>query len=233
MFRKNCTMYMTAALMNSLSLLWSGSALGQSLDVRNPAPLQSGVNEATVEDFVGPHYWYFTAERGSFSGTVKRMGSPGESIRAQISARVSYTTKQKDATLKSSVKGDVTTFSGTTKMTNRVSLVVDPGRAGLVRSACVYQVNVSGNVSFGQPSNKPEIVGTYMSMLDGYGLTKFNEDGTVICANGTKGKWTLFDAASKTYVVDLNNDHLSTKLVPARGLMDAAHVDIPFFKCEH
>ncbi|MFX5287162.1 hypothetical protein ABTC87_18430, partial [Acinetobacter baumannii] len=43
----------------TIGILVSGAQIGsaQSLKVQNPTTLSAGVNRATVDSFVGPHYW--------------------------------------------------------------------------------------------------------------------------------------------------------------------------------
>jgi hypothetical protein len=207
-------------------------ASAQSLDLKKPAPLEAGLNSGTADSMVGAHYWFFYAEPGSFSGTVTKLDSPGDAARAQLSAGISYAPKLPENTLVSKDSKDKTNFSGTVKTRSKVILKVDPGPAGLTRSACNYNVVVNGNVSFGQATSTPEIVGTYMGPGD-LNLTKFNPDGTFIAQTGIKGKWTLFDADTKTYAVDYNKSSLSLKLVPARGLTDAQNADVIIFKLLH
>ena len=37
----------------------------QSLDPKNPARLQPGVNGANIDAFMSPHYWTFVAKKGT------------------------------------------------------------------------------------------------------------------------------------------------------------------------
>jgi hypothetical protein len=119
------------------------------------------------------------------------------------------------------------------KSRDKVVMMIDPGRASLVRSACNYEIQVSGAVSFGAVSSAPAISGTYMAMINDYGLTKFKDDGTLVCDSGVQGKWTLFDKDTSTYVVDLAGAHMSLKLVQGRGLVDASNTDMVSFKQMH
>jgi hypothetical protein len=215
------------------SSLLSTPVFAQSLNVKKPAPLQSGPNSGTVDNTVGAHYWYFYAEPGSFSGTITRLSGPGESVRANISAGIAYAPKVPGNTLVSKDNGDKTNFSGTVKTRSKVILMLDPGGAGLVRAACNYNIVVTGNVAYGEPSSLPEIAGTYESMTNGLGLTKFLPDGTLITATGIKGTWTLFDADTKTYLVKVNDDSFNLKLIPAQGLVDANNTAIVSFKMLH
>lgn len=227
MLRKVLVISLLGALIAS-----SLPVVAQSLDVKKPAPLQAGINTATVDSMVGPHYWYFYADPGSFSGSLNRLGSPGDVIRAKLGLGVAFAPKLQFSVVSSKDKGDRTNFNGSVKKRDKVIVMVDPGRPGLVRSACNYELQVSGNVSFGDVASAPTIVGTYMAMLNNYGLTKFNEDGTVITALGTKGKWTLFDKDTQTYVVDLDKNRYSLKFISGRGLVDAAQNGLIVFTRE-
>lgn len=60
--RKTLHFPLSAALF--LSLI--GSATAQSLKVNAPAHLAAGVNHATVDSFVGDHYWDFYVNPGKF-----------------------------------------------------------------------------------------------------------------------------------------------------------------------
>ena len=42
----------------------AASAWAQSLKPQDPAPLQPGINQGTIDNFVGAHYWYFTGGPG-------------------------------------------------------------------------------------------------------------------------------------------------------------------------
>jgi hypothetical protein len=57
-------------------------AAGLSLKSQDPAPLQSGVNSGIVDNFVGPHYWYFVGGPGDVHVVVrfKSMGLFGNPI---------------------------------------------------------------------------------------------------------------------------------------------------------
>jgi len=215
------------------SSLLSTPAYAQSLNVKKPAPLQSGPNSGIVDNNVGAHYWYFYAEPGSFSGTITRLSSTGDSTRANISAGIAYAPKVPGNTLVSKDNGDKTNFSGTVKTRSKVILMLDPGPSGLVRATCNYNVVVTGNVAYGEASSVPEIAGTYENMTNGLGLTKFFPDGTFLASTGLKGTWTLFDADTKTYLVKINDDTVSLKFVPAQGLVEAENTAIVAFKMMH
>ena len=63
-------------------------AAAQSLKSQDPAPLQSGVNSGIVDNFVGPHYWYFVGGPGDVHVVVrfKSMGLFGNPIRTPLTA---------------------------------------------------------------------------------------------------------------------------------------------------
>jgi hypothetical protein len=111
-----------------------------------------------------------------------------------------------------------------------VVITIDPGPSGLVRAACNYELHAAGNVNFAAVASGDPVVGTYMSMRNDYGGTKFLADGTIVCASGAKGTWTLFDKNSQTYNLVIGNDRTTVQLVPARGLVDAASTDLVIFR---
>jgi hypothetical protein len=205
------------------SLLLSAPTFAQSLEIKKPAPLQPSINTGSCDDMTGPHYWYFIAEPGSFSGTVTRTGPVGDYIEAKLGAGIAYAPSTPGATkILTSDKGKVTNFSGSVKQRTKVMVMIDPGRAGLVRAAENYTISVGGNVAFGEASNLPEICHTYECMTYGLGLTKFNPDGTITCSKGGPGKWQLFDADTKTYILTVpNQPQIQVKYVPAYGFVDA------------
>jgi hypothetical protein len=214
------------------SLLLVGPAFAQSLDIKKPAPLQSGINSGTADAMVGAHYWYFYADPGSFIGNVVRTNAPGYSVPSPLGLGVAFAPKLQGSVVSSVDKGDTTNFSGSAKQRSRVLIVLNPGPAGLTRAARNYQLQVSGNVSFDGVSSKPPICGTYMGNGD-YGMTKFLEDGSIVCSTGLKGKWTLFDADTKTYVVDIEKNRLNLKVIPGRGLSGADDVNVLTFTLLH
>jgi len=211
-----------------LSLL-SHSALTQSLDPRNPAPLQPGENSGTVDNFVGNNYFYFTAGPGQSTITVSysSMSLLGNAQRSALNIELSDDKKSwtERRTISSMKQSSSTTMIGNLKVPTRLVLSVLPPSGGLVRMGGDYTVIATGAVKFDPPLSPTQlIVGTYtpMSVHDNEDTAaKFSPDGTLEFASGTTGKWKLFDADSHLYTVTFAQTRLSLKLIPGRGLVDA------------
>jgi hypothetical protein len=213
----------------------TGVASAQSLKAANPAPLQAGVNSGTVDNFIGTQYWYFIAHPGKVEVTVrfKAMTLLGNAQKTALTITM-YNSSQTWHTTKvlSSTDADaVATFTGTLKDTEKVIVSVEPPSGGLVRAGGDYQITVSGAVSYGTAhTNGDPVVGTYSSY---YGATKFQADGTIVCADGTTGTWKLFDAQNHIYSINIANLQYSEQLVPGRGLVDTADQTYVRFQAMH
>lgn len=207
----------------------------QSLKLETATPLKPGINHGTVDSFVGSHYWYFMVEPGKFhvvftwSGPKEMATIPGHPI-----AGMAFVGNNPTAHLKFVESPSSTVWDGSVDKPTKVVVEVDPVKSPLVRQTSDYVFNLSGSIGAGAPAgarpggNKPAIVGTYMSKVDGSGATKFLADGTVVASSGSSGKWTLFDADLGIYTVMLEGRRYSLKLVPARGLVSVADQNLAF-----
>lgn len=203
-------------------------AWAQSLNPNTPTPLQPGVNQSTVDNFVGTQYWYFMGGPGKTSVhvTFKSMSLLGNASKSAITVTLSdeKRTWATPKTLTSTSQPVEETFDGNLKAPTKVIVTVAPPSGGLVRMGGDYQIEVSGAVSFGAKSNEAPIVGMYKQM-SGYtsllGDCKFQADGTIKTTSGAKGTWELFDQASQTYVINIDGqDRHSLQLMPGRGLVE-------------
>jgi hypothetical protein len=72
--------------LGALCLMAATVARAQSLDSHNPAPLQPGDNNGTVDNFVGGNYFYLTGGPGSVTiiVTYKSMGLLGNAQRSSL-----------------------------------------------------------------------------------------------------------------------------------------------------
>lgn len=145
--------------------------LAQSLKPEAPAPLQPGVNKSTVDNFVGPHYWYFTGGPGQTrvhaqftSGGL--MGNPYK-VDMTFSLFDQGRTWRTNKVLTSEGKTVDYTFLGDLKKPTKVIVSVVPPSGGLVRAGGDYELEVSGAVAFGAQSTADPIVGVYKEM-NGY-----------------------------------------------------------------
>jgi hypothetical protein len=213
----------------SAMLVSVSSARAQSLRPQVPAPLQSGINSATIDNMVGTHYWSFTGGPGKTRIHVKYKSmtllgnsfSSTATITLSDAANTWHTTK----VLQSSDKPSECDFDGDLKAPTKLVLAIAPPSGGLVRMGGDYQVEATGAVSFAPKSTTDPVVGTY-NQMNGYttnfGMCKFLADGKIESTSGPSGKWKLFDEGSQTYVIDFDGqERHSLKLVPGQGLFDA------------
>jgi hypothetical protein len=215
--------FIAAALLFGAVLVPHADA--QSLDPNKPAPLQSGVNTGTADNMIGPQYWFFSGGPGNVKivARFKSMGLLGNPTPATITI-VLYDDKktwQTKVALSAQASFSEKTIPGKFDKKQKVILEIEPPPNGLVRSGGDYQLEITGAVEFAQPEKTgvDPIVRTY---LGGRGLCKFLPDGRVLAADGTEGRWKLFDADTKVYSITYPGfSPESVKLVPGRGLVDA------------
>jgi len=209
-------------------LAFSAPVCAQSLKPQDPAPLQPGINQGTVDNFVGSHYWYFMGGPGhtSVHAQFTPMSLLGNAHQSQITMTLSDAahTWHTDNVLSSDCKTVDYTFNGDLKAPTKVLVTVAPPTGGLVRSGGTYQLEVTGAVSFGQKSNADPVIGMYKQMA-GYtsllGDCKFLADGSIQTTSGANGNWKLFDKDTQTYVINIDGqDRHSLQYVPGRGLCD-------------
>lgn len=214
--------------LSAFLVLSTRAAGAQSLDPRSPAPLQSGDNTGTVDNFVGSNYFYLTGGPGAVTIVVSysSMSLLGNAQRSALNIELSDDEKSwtERRTVSSLKQSSSTTLVGNLKVPTRLILSIIPPSGGLVRAGGDYTVNATGAVKFDPPLNPTQlIVGTYtpMSVHDNEdSAAKFSPDGTLEFASGTMGKWKLFDANSRLYTVTFAQTRLSLKLIPGRGLVD-------------
>jgi hypothetical protein len=222
--------YRRAGLL-AVALLAVGAFLprlnAQSLDPNKPSPLQAGINKGTADNMVGPQYWFFTGGPGDVKVTArfKSMGFLGNTTNATIT--IILTDEKRTWKTSVPISGGAA-FSEKTipgKLDKKIKTIVEvvPPPNGLVRTGGDYQIEVTGAVEFSPVENTgvDPIVKTYVGS---HGLSKFMPDGRVVTADGTEGKWTLFDADTRAYSVNYPGyAPESLKLVPGRGLVDAGN----------
>jgi hypothetical protein len=217
------------------------TAIGQSLDARNPAPLQPGSNSGTVDNFVGSNYFTLTGGPGSVIITVSynSMSLLGNAQRSALNIELtddkhSWTERR---TISSMKQSSSTTMTGNLKVPTRLILSIIPPSGGLVRMGGDYTVTATGAAKFDPPLSPTQlIVGTYtpMSVHDNEdSAAKFSADGTLEFASGTRGRWKLFDASSMLYTVQFAQTRLSLKLIPGRGLVDSHDTTAIVFQRNH
>lgn len=220
---------MKLQLVCSLAIILSATSVwAQSLKPETPTPLQPGINEGTVDNFVGAQYWYFTGGPGHtrLHAQFKPMGLLGNAYQSQITVTLSDEnhTWNTPKILSSDSKIVDCTFDGDLKKPTKLLVCVAPPTGGLVRTGGNYQLEASGDVAFGQKSTADPVIGTYKQMA-GYtvllGASKFLADGTIQTASGASGNWKLFDKDTQTYVINMEGQsQLSLQYIPGRGLCD-------------
>jgi len=217
------------------------AALAQSLDARNPAPLQAGDNTGTVDNFVGSNYFYLTGGPGAVTITVSynSMSLLGNAQRSALNIELSDDKKTwtERRTITSMKQSSATTMTGNLKVATKLILSIIPPSGGLVRAGGDYTVSATGAAQFDPPLSPTQlIVGAYtpMSIHDNEdSAVKFSADGALEFASGTTGQWKLFDADSHLYTVTFANTRLSLKLIPGRGLVDAHDPTVIVFQRTH
>ncbi len=220
---------MKLVLVCCLAMALSVTAVGaQSLKPEAPSPLQPGINEGVVDNFVGPQYWYFTGDTGHtrLHAQFKPMGLLGNPYQSQITVTLSdeANTWHTSKVLSSDSKITDYTFDGDLKKPTKLLISVIPSPGGLVRTGGNYQLEATGAVSFAQKSTTDPIIGTYKQMA-GYtsllGASKFLPDGSIQTASGANGTWRLFDKGTQMYTINIEGQsQLSLQYVPGRGLCD-------------
>lgn len=212
-----------------LPLMQVNSADAQSLNFKTPTPLKSGVNRGLVDALVGPQYWTFTAQPGTnkVHVTFSAMGIYGTAPKTSVTFTMSdpANTWHTSKVVTSQGTPVDTTFEGTVKKPTKVIVSVVPPTNALLRVGGNYELEATGAVSFDSTeSATPPIVGVF-KQLSGYtkplGDCKFTADGRVVTTSGASGSWTLFDADSQVYVVNIDGEQRQAlKFVPGRGLLD-------------
>jgi hypothetical protein len=214
--------------LSALSAAYACPVPAQSLDMRNPAPLQPGDNTGTVDNFVGSNYFYLTGGPGAVTITVSynSMSLLGNAQRSALNIELSDDKKTwtERRTISSEKQSSSTKLVGNLKVPTKLILSIIPPSGGLVRAGGDYTVTATGATQFDPPLSPTQLIaGTYtpMSIHDNEdSACKFSADGALEFASGTTGKWKLFDANSLTYTVSFATTRLSLKLIPGRGLVD-------------
>jgi hypothetical protein len=218
-------------ILGTLSLLFltsfSPSALAQSLDPNRPAPLKAGINSSTVDNMVGAQYWYYLAGPGEVKVVIsyRSAGVLGAAMRSAITVSL-YDEKKtwiEKRTISSEKALSETSLNGKFDKQTKTVICVAPPPSGLVRSGGDYDIEVTGAVQFSSdPDDGQERLVTRTD-TGSHGATKFLPDGHVQTADGTEGRWKLFNRDSRIYtIVYPNYAPESVRYMPARGLVNAS-----------
>lgn len=214
----------------AISLFQTRPSAAQSLKLDAPAPLHKGNNQALIDSFVGDHYYYFFAEPGKFQVAFTFSGAQeGFNVGGKPSFAAAYNPKTAGAVMTHKDSSTGGTYSGTVTQRTRVLVGVSPVNSKLVRQTTPYIIVVTGNVTFGDASAGPDpIVGTYSQKLlfggePELGAVKFLANGKVVASSGTTGTWTLFDADSGIYTVNIGGHRMTLTLQRGRALVQTAN----------
>ena len=201
----------------------SEKAVAQSLDVKHPAELKEGPNLATIDSFGGSQFWFFNAKPGNFKCTFTRSGAQeGFNVGPKVSAGAIINPAVQGSTMSTKDLPSGAQFEGHCDKPTRVLVMVEPAKSPLVRQTNNYTISVIGSSGSAEAINAaPDAVaGVYDVNINDYGVAKLAADGTISTTSGANGKWTLFDAATRSYVIMLGTDKWTVTFEPARGFVD-------------
>ncbi len=208
------------------------SALGaQSLDPKNPAPLQSGVNAANIDAFMTPHYWTFVAKKGNvkINVTFRAQSIIGAQLRTQIAFNIynAATPATKFTKVLESMGREVTeVIEGPSGEDHQMVIEVVPPKA-IVRAGGDYEIQAVQGVDFvgarrSDAGGADPIVTRHFRVFGcanpAQCTVRFLPGGAVALPGKQEGTWRLFDRERGVYIVTIGNERRSLKLKPGVGL---------------
>jgi hypothetical protein len=207
-----------------LTLATSPAMYGQSLDVHHPAQLQEGLNNGVIDSFGSDQFWCFTARPGSYKAVFTRNDpQEGFSVGPKAGCGAIINPAVKGSTIATTQVPTGVVIEGHCESPTRILIMVEPAKSPLVRQTNSYTLTVSGSSSGSETaadSQRDQVVGVYDVNNSNYGVAKFAADGSIATTSGAGGKWTLFDDATRTYVVSVGADKWNLTFEPARGFVD-------------
>lgn len=222
---------MKFAAVFALLLIAAVFGTAQSLKSESPYALKSGINVGTSDSLVGAHYWYFYVLPGNnrmsvrFRNPTTLYGAPMNNNVLTITATDEKRSWKVVKTVSGSKNSSEATFiADNVKTRQKVIVIVDPPHQNLLRMGGDYEIEVTGNVEFGENSaTQDPVIRTYapkvMHYSEDYGAVKFKADGTVETANGFSGTWKVFDKENRIYTVQLGKIKYSLQYLPGYGLV--------------
>jgi len=205
------------------------SALGaQSLDPKNPAPLESGVNAANIDAFMTPHYWTFVAKKGNvkINVTFRAQSILGAQLRTQIAFNIynAATPDKKFTKVLESMGREVSeVIEGPSEEDHQMVIEVVPPKA-IVRAGGDYQIQAVQGIDFvGAKQSGADPIVTRHFRVSGCAnpaqcTVRFLPGGAVALPGKEAGTWRLFDRERGVYIVTIGNERRSLKLKPGVGL---------------
>ncbi|HEY9677117.1 MAG TPA: hypothetical protein V6C76_03875 [Drouetiella sp.] len=208
----------------------------QSLDPKNPAPLQSGFNQGVIDSFGGEQFWQTTVS-GHFRIVFNRQDAQEGFNLAKAGFACVMAPKTANSTLGFKESATSVVYEGNAASPTRIVAMVEPAKSPLVRQTNKYTIQVEGGSGGGAsaPSSSfssgsapssggggggGSVVGVYDVNMNDYGAAKLNADGTIVTTSGAKGTWECFDADTRTYVIKIDNVRWTLTFEPARGFVD-------------
>jgi hypothetical protein len=190
--------------------------------------MKAGINQGTSDSLVGVHYWYFYAMPGSSQVRV-RMVTPTTLYGAAQNSTLTITLRDPAGgravkTVNGSPNGRETTFTAP-KVNKRMKIVVSiaPPNQNLLRMGGDYEIEATGDVSFGEGTSAVDpVIRTYEAKTgyNSYGAVKFFANGTIESSTGYRGTWKVFDAENRIYLVSMNDKFTTTvQYIPGYGLV--------------
>ena len=209
----------------------------QSLKPNDPFPLKDGINSATSDSLVGTHYWYFYAAPGNSRVTV-RLKQSTTLYGAQMKTILTVTMTDANRTWRSTKmltanpNGAEVSFSADRVLKHqKIIISVAPPNQNLLRMGGDYEIEATGDVAFAEASvDKDPVIGTYDSMVNSYGATRFLPNGTIMASDGSEGVWKLFDEDNHIYTVVIGPYRASLQHRPGYGLVKPSEPNLIAFQ---
>jgi hypothetical protein len=227
------------------ALFSATGAHAQSLDVKHPSPLREGPNSAVIDSFGGDQFWTFIAAPGNFKINYTRSNAQeGFSVggKAGFGAVIAPAVQGSTISGKDVYGGAV--YTGHCDKPTKIICMVEKPNSPLVRQTINYTITVSGSGSgsggsssssaatgggvgaggatsdSGTLSSTDRVAGVYDVMVQNYGAAKFTADGHITTTSGAEGNWSMFDDATRTYIITIASDKWTLTFEPARGFVD-------------
>jgi hypothetical protein len=230
---RNLKPAMSFMIFAAMSMCLAAPSQAQTNDVKNPAPLKSGLNKAVIDSFGTAQFWTFTVQPGHWQLRFSRSGpQEGFSVGSRAGVGAVYAPKTAEAVMDFKEDPSGVVYNGNVKHPTRVVVMVEPAKSPLVRQTTNYTLEASGSVaegsattaSGGGDASTPSVVGTYTVNMNDFGVAKFAADGSIVTSSGAKGTWELFDADTRTYVIMINGQRQTLTFQPGRGFVDKNEV---------
>lgn len=227
----------------ALAVMSASPLCAQSLDPKNPAPLEPGVNAANIDAFMTPHYWTFIARKGNvkINVTFRAQSIIGAQLRTQIAFNIynAATPDKKFTKVLESMGREVTeVIEGPSEDDHLMVIEVVPPKA-IVRAGGDYQIQAVQGVDFvgsrqaGSGSADP-IVTRHFRVFGcanpAQCTVRFLPGGTVALRGKEDGTWRLFDRDRSVYVVMVAGQRQSLKLKPGVGLVQISDEQIVVYQ---